>query len=162
MQILSGSARANTSNRCGKIVWIPEQSFGMNPGSGTQTKAQMVAGQTAGAKTYPDIIQGEGPDPTEFRLMSVYNNGNFATAVDHTLFKVHLNSAGKPDFEHVPPNNKTDQPLVPQRNRQTRRGVRSDLRARIRKKRWHVEARGWCFRHASNVQITAQRATKSG
>jgi hypothetical protein len=85
-----------------------DQFFEMNPGSGTQTKAEMVAGQTAGAKIYPDVVQGEGPNPTEFKLMAVYNNGNFAMAVDHTLFKVRLNSAGQPDFEHVAPNNKTD------------------------------------------------------
>jgi hypothetical protein len=85
-----------------------DQFFEMNPGSGTQTKAQMVAGQTTGAKTYPDVVQGEGPNPTEFRLMSVYNNGTFAMAVDHTLFKIRLNSAGQPDFDHVAPNNRTD------------------------------------------------------
>ena len=40
-----------------------DQFFEMNPGaSGTQTKAQMVAGQTAGAKTYPDVVRGEGPN----------------------------------------------------------------------------------------------------
>src|SRR5579862_4261097 len=66
-----------------------DQFFEMNPGaSGTQTKAQMVAGQTEGAKTYPDVVEGEGPNPTEFTLMSVYNNGTFAMAVDHTSFKV--------------------------------------------------------------------------
>ena len=85
-----------------------DQFFEMNPGSGTQTKAQMVAGQTAGAKTYPDVVQGEGPNPTEFKLMAVYNNGNFAMAVDHTIFKIRLNSAGQPDFDHVAPNNRTD------------------------------------------------------
>jgi len=37
-----------------------DQFFEMNPGaSGTQTKAQMVEGQTAGAKTYPDVVRGE-------------------------------------------------------------------------------------------------------
>jgi hypothetical protein len=86
-----------------------DQFFEMNPGaSGTQTKAQMVEGQTAGAKTYPDVMPGEGPNPTEFTLMSVYNNGNFAMAVDHTLFKIRLNEQRKPDFEHVSPFNKTD------------------------------------------------------
>jgi hypothetical protein len=85
-----------------------DQFFEMNPGSGTQTKAQMVAGQTAGAKIYQDVVQGEGPNPTEFTLMAVYNNGTFAMAVDHTSFKVRLNSAGQPDFDHVAPNNRTD------------------------------------------------------
>ncbi len=86
-----------------------DQFFEMNPGaSGTQTKAQMVAAQTAGAKTYPDVVRGEGPNPTEFTLMSVYNNGMFAMAVDHTLFKIRLNAQGQPDFEHVSPGNRTD------------------------------------------------------
>lgn len=85
-----------------------DQFFEMNPGaSGTQTKAQMVAGQTAGAKTYPDVVRGEGPNPTEFTLMSVYNNGTFAMAVDHTSFKIRLNAQGQPDFDHVAPNNRT-------------------------------------------------------
>jgi hypothetical protein len=75
--------------------------------NGLQTKAQMVEGQTAGAKIYPDVAPGEGPNPTEFTLMAVYNNGTFAMAVDHTSFKIPLNSAGQPDFEHVAPNNKT-------------------------------------------------------
>lgn len=86
-----------------------DQFFEMNPGPNTtQTKAQMVEAQTAGAKTYPDVVRGEGPNPTEFRLMSVYNNGTFAMAVDHTLFKIRLNAQGKPDFDHVAPNNRTD------------------------------------------------------
>lgn len=85
-----------------------DQFFEMNPGaSGTQTKAQMVAGQTAGAKTYPDVVRGEGPNPTEFTLMAVYNNGTFAMAVDHTSFKVRLNAQGQPDFDHVAPGNRT-------------------------------------------------------
>jgi hypothetical protein len=79
-----------------------DQFFEMNPGaSGSQTKAQMVAGQTKGAKTYTDVVRGEGPNPTEFTLMAVYNHGTFAMAVDHTLFKIRLNSQGQPDFEHV-------------------------------------------------------------
>jgi hypothetical protein len=86
-----------------------DQFFEMNPGaSGTQTKAQMVTAQTAGAKIYPDVVRGEGPNPTEFTLMAVYNNGTFAMAVDHTLFKLRLNAEGKPDFDHAAPNNRTD------------------------------------------------------
>lgn len=86
-----------------------DQFFEMNPGaSGTQTKAQMVAAQTAGAKIYPDVVRGEGPNPTEFTLMSVYNNGTFAMAVDHTLFKLRLNAKGEPDFDHANPSNRTD------------------------------------------------------
>jgi hypothetical protein len=76
-----------------------EQFFEINPGTGLETKAQMVAGQTAGAKTYTDVAPGEGPNPTDFKLMAVY--GNFAMTVDHTIFKVHLNAQGQPDFEHV-------------------------------------------------------------
>lgn len=83
-----------------------DQFFEMNQTSGTQTKAQMVVGQTKGAKTFPDVVRGEGPNPTQFKLMAVY--GNFAMAVDHTSFKVRLNSAGQPDFDHVAPNNRTD------------------------------------------------------
>jgi hypothetical protein len=79
-----------------------DQFFEMNPGaSGTQTKAQMVASQTAVARTYSDVVRGEGANPTEFKLMAVYNNGTFAMATDHTLFKIRLNAQGKPDFEHV-------------------------------------------------------------
>ena len=32
----------------------------------------------------------------------------FAMAVDHTIFKIRLNNAGQPDFDHVAPNNRTD------------------------------------------------------
>lgn len=86
-----------------------DQFFEMNPGaSGTQTKAQMVEAQTAGAKIYPDVVRGEGPNPTEFTLMAVYNNGTFAMAVDHTSFKIRLDAQGQPDFDHVAPNNRTD------------------------------------------------------
>ena len=35
-----------------------DQFFEINPGSGTQTKAEMYAGQTAGAKTYTDVVRG--------------------------------------------------------------------------------------------------------
>ena len=86
-----------------------DQFFEMNPGPNTtQTKAQMVAGQTEGAKTYPDVVRGEGPNPTEFTLMAVYNHGTFAMAIDHTLFKIRLNAQGQPDFDHVSPFNRTD------------------------------------------------------
>jgi hypothetical protein len=83
-----------------------DQFFEINPGSGTQTKAQMVASQTEGAKTYKDVVRGEGPNPTEFTLMAVY--GNVAMAVDHTSFKVRLNSKGQPDFDHVTPTFRSD------------------------------------------------------
>src|ERR1700733_9651760 len=64
-------ARQDCVDSRGKFCDV--QCFEMNPGSGTQTKAEMVAGQTSGAKIYPDVVQGEGPNPTEFRLMADYN-----------------------------------------------------------------------------------------
>ena len=78
-----------------------EQFFEINEGSGVQTKAEMVTSQTAGSKTFSEVARGEGANPTEFKLMAVY--GNIAMGVDHTLFKVHLNPAGQPDFDHVAP-----------------------------------------------------------
>ena len=85
-----------------------DQFFEINPGSDPQTKAQMVESQTAGSKIYPDVVRGEGPNPTDFKLMAVYGNGNFAAAVDHTSFKIRLNAQGKPDFEHAAPLYRTD------------------------------------------------------
>jgi hypothetical protein len=82
-----------------------DQFFEMNQGI-TQTKAEMVAGQSARAKLFPDIVRGEGPNPTEFKLMAVY--GDFAMAVDHTLFKIRLNDQGQPDYDHAPPYLHTD------------------------------------------------------
>src|SRR5260370_13482040 len=39
-----------------------DQFFEMNPGaSGTQTKPQMVAGQTAGAKAHPEVLLSAHP-----------------------------------------------------------------------------------------------------
>ena len=83
-----------------------DQFFEINPGVGTQTKAEMYAGQTEGAKTYKDVVPGEGPNPTEFKLMAVY--GNIAMAVDHTSFKVRVNAQGQPDFEHTAPSFRSD------------------------------------------------------
>jgi len=93
-------------------VWICGPSIGrsvLRDEPGRQRDANQSTdgrGQTAGAKTYPDIVRGEGPNPTEFTLMAVYNNGTFAMAVDHTSFKIRLNAQGQPDFEHVSPFNK--------------------------------------------------------
>src|SRR6266478_3709044 len=70
---------------CQGKYWA-DQFFEINPGTATQTKAEMYAVQTEGAKTYTDVVRGEGPNPTEFKLMAVY--GNIAMAVDHTSFKV--------------------------------------------------------------------------
>ena len=75
--------------------------------AGLQTKAEMVAGQTARAKITRDPSPGEGPNPTEFTLMAVYG-GDLAMAVDHTLFKIRLNAAGQPDYENAPAYLKTD------------------------------------------------------
>ena len=76
-----------------------DQFFEMGQAS-TQDKSEMVAGQTARAKINPDVVRGEGPNPTDFKLMAVY--GDFAMAVDHTLFKIRVNSQGQPDYEHAP------------------------------------------------------------
>ncbi|MGH9679037.1 MAG: hypothetical protein ACRD4Y_03735 [Candidatus Acidiferrales bacterium] len=85
--------------------WV-DQFFEINPGSGVQTKAEMYAGQTAGAKTYKEVAPGEGAVPTDFRLMAVY--GNVAMGVDHTYFKVHLDAENKPDFDHTAPAFRSD------------------------------------------------------
>ena len=51
----------------------------------TQTKAEMVASQTARATKNPDVVRGTGPNPQDFKLMSVY--GDIALATDRTVFK---------------------------------------------------------------------------
>jgi hypothetical protein len=51
----------------------------------TQTKEQMVASQTAAATKAPDVVRGTGPNPQDFKLMSVY--GDIALATDFTVFK---------------------------------------------------------------------------
>jgi hypothetical protein len=62
-----------------------DQFFEIGQTGKTQTKAEMVASQTAAATKSPDVVPGTGPNPQEFKLMSVY--GNIALATDHTLFK---------------------------------------------------------------------------
>jgi hypothetical protein len=62
-----------------------EQFFEVGQSGTTQTKAEMVASQTANAAKRPDVVRGTGPNPQEFKLMSVY--GNIALATDHTVFK---------------------------------------------------------------------------
>jgi len=59
-----------------------DQFFEIYPSGQVQTKAEMVASQTAGIPTH---VPGVGPYPDNFKLMSVY--GNFAMATDHTRFK---------------------------------------------------------------------------
>ena len=61
------------------------QFFEIYPNGQVQTKAEMVASQTETAKKSPDVVAGEGPNPTEFKLMAVY--GNIAMGVDRTIFK---------------------------------------------------------------------------
>jgi Domain of unknown function (DUF4440) len=64
--------------------WV-DQFFEVGRTGRTQTKAEMVASQTAGAAKNPDVVRGTGPNPQEFKLMSVY--GDVALATDHTIFK---------------------------------------------------------------------------
>jgi hypothetical protein len=58
----------------------------------TQTKEQMVASQTAAATKSPDVVRGTGPNPQDFKLMSVY--GDIALATDLTIFKT-ADASGK-------------------------------------------------------------------
>jgi hypothetical protein len=62
-----------------------DQFFEVGRTGKTQTKAEMVASQSAGAAKNPDVVRGTGPNPQDFKLMSVY--GNIALATDHTVFK---------------------------------------------------------------------------
>ncbi len=62
-----------------------DQFFEVGQNGRVQDKAQMVASQTAGAANDPDVVRGTGPNPQDFKLMSVY--GNIALATDHTVFK---------------------------------------------------------------------------
>jgi hypothetical protein len=62
-----------------------DQFFEVGQTGKTQTKAEMVASQSAAAAMSPDVVRGTGPNPQEFKLMSVY--GDVALATDHTLFK---------------------------------------------------------------------------
>src|SRR5882672_3718378 len=62
-----------------------DQFFEIGQSGNVQDKAQMVASQTAGAAKTPDVVRGKGPNPQEFKLMSVY--GDVALATDHTIFK---------------------------------------------------------------------------
>jgi hypothetical protein len=66
-----------------------DQFFEVAPTGKVQTKAEMVASQTAGApaadKLNPKGIPGVGPNPQDFKLMAVY--GNIALGTDLTIFK---------------------------------------------------------------------------
>jgi hypothetical protein len=62
-----------------------DQFFEIGQTGKVQNKAEMVASQSAGAATNPDVVRGTGPNPQEFKLMAVY--GNIALATDRTIFK---------------------------------------------------------------------------
>jgi hypothetical protein len=62
-----------------------DQFFEIYPSGQVQTKAEMVASQSASASAHPDAARGTGPNPQEFKLRAVY--GNVALATDHTIFK---------------------------------------------------------------------------
>ncbi len=68
-----------------RAKYWPDQFFEVGQSGKTQTKEQMVAGQTANAAKNPNVVKGAGPNPQNFKLMSVY--GNIALATDHTVFK---------------------------------------------------------------------------
>lgn len=61
------------------------QFFEIYPNGQVQTKSEMVVSQTEAAKKNPNVVAGQGPNPTEFKLMAVY--GNIAMGVDRTIFK---------------------------------------------------------------------------
>ena len=62
-----------------------DQFFEVGQSGRVQDKAEMVASQTASAAKDPVVVRGTGPNPQDFKLMSVY--GNIALATDHTVFK---------------------------------------------------------------------------
>jgi hypothetical protein len=64
---------------------LSDQFFESYPSGQIQTKAEMVASQSANAAAHPASAPGTGPNPQEFKLMAVY--GNVALATDHTIFK---------------------------------------------------------------------------
>ena len=71
-----------------------DQFFEVYPNGQVQTKDEMVKSQTENAMKHPDTAKGEGPNPQNFKLMSVY--GDIALATDHTVFK---DADGKVTFE---------------------------------------------------------------
>jgi hypothetical protein len=86
-----GSYNKPTRQECVNFraqLWS-DQFFEVSPTGKVQTKADMVASQSAGApaadKLNPKGIPGVGPNPQDFKLMSVY--GNIALATDLTIFK---------------------------------------------------------------------------
>ena len=76
----------------------PQNFFEVGQNGQTHTKAEMVASQTANARKHPNVVRGEGPNPQDFKLMSVY--GNIALGTDLTVFKTadasgHLSVSGE-------------------------------------------------------------------
>ena len=69
-----------------------DQFFEISPKGKVQTKAEMIASQTAGIPTH---VTGVGPYPQDFKLMALY--GNFALATDLTRFKT-VDAKGKLNF----------------------------------------------------------------
>jgi Domain of unknown function (DUF4440) len=75
-----------------RTKYWPDQFFEISPKGKVQTKAEMIASQTAGIPTH---VTGVGPYPQDFKLMAVY--GNFALATDLTRFKT-VDANGKLAF----------------------------------------------------------------
>src|SRR3979490_175420 len=48
-----------------------DQFFEIGQTGKVQNKAEMVASQSAGVATNPDVVRGTGPNPQEFKLMAV-------------------------------------------------------------------------------------------
>ena len=69
-----------------------DQFFEISPKGKVQTKAEMIASQTAGIPTH---VTGVGPYPQDFKLRAVY--GNVALATDLTRFKT-ADAHGKVSF----------------------------------------------------------------
>jgi hypothetical protein len=69
-----------------------DQFFEIGSSGKIATKAEMVAGQTAGIPTH---VPGVGPYPEDFKLRAVYPD--FAMATDHTRFKS-VTPDGKVEF----------------------------------------------------------------
>jgi hypothetical protein len=81
-----------------RAKYWPDQFFEVGQTGQTHTKAEMVVSQTATAEKNPNVVRGEGPNPQDFKLMSVY--GNIALATDLTVFKTadasgHLSVSGE-------------------------------------------------------------------
>jgi hypothetical protein len=74
-----------------KKFWA-DQFFEISVKGQVQTKAEMIAMQSAGAATH---TPGVGPYPHDFKLMAVY--GNVALATDQTDFKT-VDANGKLSF----------------------------------------------------------------